>query len=86
MTPMQQIIARLEHTESKKDFETTKHLLEWARDLRHKEIEMTRQYFTAGFMYSRKGWNGEEPFLGKDNETIFQNIMDGYFDFAAQNG
>lgn len=84
MTPLQKIIARLEAIENNSDFETGKNLLQWIKDLRAQEIEMTRQYYTSGFMYSRQGWNGEEPFLGKDNETIFQNIMDGYFDFAAK--
>ena len=86
MTPLQEIIARLEHTESKKDFETTKHFLQWARDLRYKEIEMTRQYFTAGFMYSREGFNGEKPFAEKNNEVIFENIFDGYCDFTFKIG
>lgn len=86
MTPLQQIIQRLEAIENKSDFETSKNLLQWMKDLRSEEMEMCRNYFTAGFMYSRQGWNGEEPFAGKDNETIFQNIMDGYFDFAAKIG
>lgn len=86
MTPLQQIIARLEAIENKSDFETSKNLLQWIKDLRSEELEMCSQYYTAGFMYSRQGWNGEEPFAGKDNVNVFQNIMDGYFDFAAQNG
>lgn len=86
MTPLQQIIKRLEAIENKSDFETSKNLLQWIKDLRSEEIEMFQQYYTAGFMYSRQGWNGEEPFAGKTNEVIFENIMDGYFDFAFKIG
>lgn len=83
MTPLQQIIIRLEAIENKSDFETSKNLLQWIKDLRSEEMEMLRDYFTAGFMYSRQGWNGEMPFKGHDNITIFENIMDGYFDYVS---
>jgi len=86
MTPLQKIIARLEATKNQSDFEISSNLLAWAKDLRYEERQMCSDYYTAGFMYSRQGWNGEEPFKGKDNENVFQNIMDGYFDFVAKNG
>ena len=85
MTPLQKIIARLEAIENKADFETSKNLLQWIKDLEQEEKNMCEEYFTAGFMYSRQGWNGEQPFAGRSSEYVFQNIIDGYYDFTLAN-
>lgn len=85
MTPLQKIIARLEATKNQSDFEISSNLLAWAKSLRDEEKQMCEEYFTAGFMYSRDGWNGEKPFAGRSNEYIFQNIIDGYHDFTFAN-
>lgn len=86
MTPLQKIIARLEATKNQSDFEISSNLLSWAKALEQEEKQMCEEYFTAGFMYSREGWNGETPFAGRSNEYIFWNIIDGYHDFTFGNG
>jgi len=54
MTPLQKIIARLEATKNQSDFEISSNLLAWAKDLRYEERQMCSDYYTAGFMYSRR--------------------------------